>query len=654
MRIPRNQSQDTAEIEHSLARLGVARVRLFSLVLVFIGLILLVIDFLTNPTYNGLIPAGAYLVLDLSLALLAGLFLFLANRTLRTPGAVGRRGEYISLAFAISVLVWSGITTALERTTHNSQISLVLAILVLGAASYIRWWRLLPAYAAGLLSLAATEKILVRSSDDLLSEHIVLVSTMILGLAMAKTLYNSREANLRSQQLVTEKNEQLKREIEARAQVQREMEVLQESLKQQVKDRTRDLVTKNEELVKESQERKRTQEKLLQAQKMESIGRLAGGVAHDYNNISSIIVGYSELLLDGMAADDPNRRDVREILDAAKRSARISRQLLTFARKQKIEPQVLDLGAYVAKSLTMLERLVGEDVSIDFRPSGEHQLVEIDPSQVDQIVANLCVNARDAIEGTGTVTIGIETSTAAADGRDPEPGQDPDDFVVVVVGDDGCGIPPEHLDRIFDPFFTTKAPGVGTGLGLATVFGIAEQNGGFVSVSSEPGAGTKFRIHLPKFIGNDANPEQEVIEEAPLGKGEVILLVEDDPSILRLSERLLADLGYQVIAESNPVQAAESLSSCKPEPVLLMTDVIMPEMNGRQLADVFAETFPRGQTLFVSGYTADIVRRRGGLDNGVNVLEKPFTRFQLASKLREIIDLSTADVPIEGSAGECR
>jgi two-component system, cell cycle sensor histidine kinase and response regulator CckA len=392
----------------------------------------------------------------------------------------------------------------------------------------------------------------------------------------------------------------------------------------------------------ESSERKREslEDQLIQAQKMESVGRLAGGVAHDYNNISSIIIGYSELALEKVEQSDPLHDDLLEISTAARRSTDITRQLLAFARQQTIAPKVLNLNDTIESMLKMLRRLIGEDINLAWLPGAETWPVRMDPTQVDQILANLCVNARDSIADVGNVTIETKNISFDEDYCDDHPGFFPGEYVLLAVSDDGSGMAPEILDKIFEPFFTTKGLGKGTGLGLATVYGIVKQNNGFINVYSEPKKGTTIKIYLSRHAGQVFEAHRENNLEIPLSQGETVLLVEDDGSILKLGKRILEDLGYDVLSATSPIKAAMLAEEHAGEISLLITDVVMPEMNGRELSNQLQSRYPDLKTLFMSGYTANVIAHRGVLEDGVCFIPKPFSKKDMAVKVREVLDES--------------
>jgi two-component system, cell cycle sensor histidine kinase and response regulator CckA len=377
----------------------------------------------------------------------------------------------------------------------------------------------------------------------------------------------------------------------------------------------------------------------MQAQKMESVGRLAGGVAHDYNNMLSVILGYSELALESSDLSDQLHEDLHEIHNAAMRSAKITRQLLAFARKQTIAPVALDLNEAVEGMLKMLRRLIGEDIDLAWLPETGLSPVEIDPSQLDQLLANLCVNARDAIAGVGKITIETGTATFDAAYCADHPGFIPGEYVLLAVSDDGCGMDHDTASKIFEPFFTTKEIGQGSGLGLAMVYGIVKQNNGFINVYSEPGKGSTFKIYLSRHTDPTLEAAPKIPESVPVGHGEIILIVEDEPSILKLASRILGELGYTVLTAESPQQAMALVHERPVEIELLITDVVMPTMNGRELSNKLHELCPKLKTLFMSGYTANVIAHRGVLDQGVNFIQKPFSVETMAIKVREALDI---------------
>lgn len=383
-------------------------------------------------------------------------------------------------------------------------------------------------------------------------------------------------------------------------------------------------------------EREKLQVQLTQAHKMESVGRLAGGVAHDFNNMLQAILGNAALALEMLPSNDPSRECLEEIQKSGQRSADLTRQLLAFARKQTISPRVLDLNNTVEGMLKMLKRLIGEDIDLAWMPGTDLWPVKMDPSQVDQILANLCINARDAIASSGKVTIETQNltldDTYAATHRDCVPG----DYVMLAVSDTGHGMDAITRSHLFEPFFTTKELGKGTGLGLATVFGIVQQNMGLINVYSEPGQGTTFKIYLPRANAESQAPPSKASQRS-LGGTETVFLVEDETQILSLGRRILEQHGYTVLTASTP-QAALDLASRHSGPIdLLISDVVMPGMNGKELRERLRATHPSLKCLFMSGYTANVIAHHGVLDAGVEFLQKPFTNQTLAEKVRELL-----------------
>jgi PAS domain S-box-containing protein len=387
------------------------------------------------------------------------------------------------------------------------------------------------------------------------------------------------------------------------------------------------------------EEKAKLEAQLQQAQKMESVGRLAGGVAHDFNNMLGVIIGRSEMALRQVDPAQPLYDDLKEIRMAAERSAALTRQLLGFARKQAISPKILDLNDTVAGMLGMLRRLIGEDLQLRWRPSVSLYPVRIDPSQIDQILANLCVNARDAIAGVGQITIETGNVTLDKDFCADHSGSVPGEYVRLTVNDNGCGMDKGTLAIIFEPFFTTKDIGKGTGLGLSMVYGIVNQNHGFIDAISEQGKGTTFTIYLPRYVGEVGKAKETEGAEKPATRGhETILLVEDESSLRKVTAKALEILGYTVLIASNPGEAIQLAKEHGVKIHLLVTDVIMPEMNGRDLAKTLLAQNPYFKCLFMSGYAADVMTQHGVFTEGVNFIQKPFSLLNLAGKIREVLD----------------
>jgi PAS domain S-box-containing protein len=385
-------------------------------------------------------------------------------------------------------------------------------------------------------------------------------------------------------------------------------------------------------------ERVKLQAQLTQAQKMESVGRLAGGVAHDFNNMLSVILGHTEMALEEMDPAEPLFASLQAIQQAAERSTALTRQLLTFARKQTVAPKIIDLNETVEKMLKMLRRLIGEDIDLAWLPGKNLSPVKVDPSQIDQILANLCVNSRDAIVDVGKIT--IETGVVSFDDAycAEHAGFRPGEYILLAVSDDGCGMDRETRGQIFEPFFTTKEQGRGTGLGLASVYGAVKQNNGFINVYSEPGQGTTFRIYLPGYTGKSVSVAEKV-PDRPAERGhETILLVEDEPAILEMTMRMLGRLGYTVLTANTPGEVIRLAQEHTGRIDLLLTDVVMPEMNGRDLAKNLLAIYPDIRQLFMSGYTANVIAHQGVLDEGVHFIQKPFSMKDLGGKLREVLE----------------
>jgi PAS domain S-box-containing protein len=408
---------------------------------------------------------------------------------------------------------------------------------------------------------------------------------------------------------------------------------------------------------REEAENEKLQLQLIQAQKMESIGRLAGGVAHDFNNMMCVILGYTELALGKTKPSDPIFENLKEVLKAAERSSDLTRQLLTFARKQTILPKVLDLNETVGGMLQMLRGLIGEDIDLVWVPGKDLKPIKMDPSQVDQILVNLCVNARDAItvqassseiseqtaEYVGKIT--IETDVVSFDQAYCKDHPDflPGDYVLLEVSDNGCGMDSETINYIFEPFSKTKDLRKGIGLELPSVYGAVKQNKGFINVYSELMQGTTFKIYLKQHYNDKISHADEKSAKPNESENEVILLVEDEAGILSMVKIMLERMGYVVIPAPTPDEAIRLASEYKDDIDLLMTDVVMPEMNGRDLAKKLLAINPDIKSLFMSGYTANVIAQQGVLDTGMSFIQKPFSSRELGGKLRRIFENKDVD-----------
>lgn len=388
--------------------------------------------------------------------------------------------------------------------------------------------------------------------------------------------------------------------------------------------------------VRHQQERERLRAEMDRMQRLESLGRLAGGVAHDINNMLGVILGTLDLI--EVPPGSPACEDLEEIERAAQRSAEITGQLLTFARQRPVEPRTLDLNQTIEPMSRMLQRFLGEDISFTFRPGEALWPVRIDPSQLTQLLTNLLVNARHAIEDVGEVVLETSNQTTPEDPGEGELPHPPGDHVCLVVRDDGCGMDPETLAHVFEPFYTTRGTGEGTGLGLATVHGIVQQAGGSLEVESQPGIGTTFRILLPRTETLDPpGAPEDPGEEAPPDPQLRLLLVEDSEAVRNVTDRLLGELGYTVETATSPQQALSWVEEGGRHFDLLVTDVVMPGMNGRNLYEALVRTLPELRCLYLSGYPADILARRGIPEESLRFLAKPFRRHHLAEAVSEAL-----------------
>lgn len=391
-------------------------------------------------------------------------------------------------------------------------------------------------------------------------------------------------------------------------------------------------------LKKAEEEREKLQTQLYQSQKLEAVGILAGGVAHDFNNMLGSILGYTELTLSEMSPDDPFRDNLRNILKATRRSADLTRQLLTFARKQTIAPAVLNLNESIESVLKMIQRLIGENIELAWHPGSHTCTVRMDPTQLDQILMNFCVNARDAISDVGKITIETDTVSFDQDYCEIHTYFKPGKYIMLAVSDNGSGMDKETMEHIFEPFYTTKGLGKGTGLGLATVYGVVKQNNGFINVYSEPEKGTTFSIYLPQVEEKTSEKEKRDVDTIPKGNGETVLIVEDDETVLNMASMMLEKLGYMVLTASTVEESFSLAEENKTGIQVLISDVIMPKMNGRDLAERVKSIIPEIKILFMSGYTAAVITHHGVLDEGINFIQKPFSVKDLALAMQKVLD----------------
>ena len=385
-------------------------------------------------------------------------------------------------------------------------------------------------------------------------------------------------------------------------------------------------------------ERKHLEEQFRQAQKMEAMGRLASGVAHDFSNLLTAITGYASFARDALPATDPIRDDISQVLSAANRGANLTRQLLAFSRRQTITPSVVNLNEIILNLSKMLRRLISEDIELVTAPAPDLFAVEVDPGQIEQVLVNLVVNAGDAMPEGGRLTIETANVTLDAEYARQHVSVAPGSYVVLAVSDTGCGMTDEVKARIFEPFFTTKPPGKGTGLGLATCYGIVKQNGGHIWFYSEPGKGTTFKVYFPQVEAGAAELPEPVPEPRRAPGEQTILLVEDDVSVRSFAARALREAGYTVLEAPNGLEALQLAAERQGSPIhLLVTDVVMPQMGGEELAQNLRAIHPELKALFVSGYTAQAVVRGEALDEAVEFLQKPFTVTMLTQKVDEVL-----------------
>jgi two-component system, cell cycle sensor histidine kinase and response regulator CckA len=389
-------------------------------------------------------------------------------------------------------------------------------------------------------------------------------------------------------------------------------------------------------IVRDLTEKKKLQGQLLQSQKMDAIGRLAGGIAHDYNNMIGVILGYAALLEKEIPSTEPAHHKVKSIIAAAERSANLTRQLLAFSRQQIIVPVLMNINEELSSLEKIFGHLIGEDIKLVVHRSDALWDIKIDPTQLTQIITNLATNARDAIINTGNITISTMNARIDQTMENTQSDIAPGEYVLLSFSDSGCGMTAATLTKIFEPFFTTKPKNKGTGLGLSTVFGIVKQNNGFINVASSIGQGTTFKIYFPRCIEKSTSWSEEY-QETDLSGTETILVVEDEEELLNLTKNTLVAQGYKVFSAATPEEALSIHKRHNATIDLLITDVVMPGMNGKELNEHLEAVYPSLQTLYISGYTSDIVAKRGVLEEGTNFLQKPFSTYGLLKKVHQII-----------------
>jgi two-component system cell cycle sensor histidine kinase/response regulator CckA len=383
---------------------------------------------------------------------------------------------------------------------------------------------------------------------------------------------------------------------------------------------------------------RQSEEQLRQAHKIEAVGRLASGVAHDFNNILTVITGHSELLLRQLDADDPRRKNAEQIEKAAYRAAALTRQLLTFSRKQVIEPRVLKLNAIILNIEKMLRRLIGEDIEFCTVLDSAAGHIKADPGQIEQVIMNLAVNARDAMPNGGKLTVTTANTTLDKNQLNNFPDLCAGDYVMLTIADTGTGMSEEVKAHLFEPFFTTKPPGKGTGLGLATCFGIVKQSTGHINVHSELGRGTTFKIYFPQVQSALESPRVRIMPTEATGGNETVLLVEDEPVVRELAVATLREKGYTVVEAVNGEEGLRMARQHDGKIDLVLTDVVMPVMGGKEMADALRTSHPDTKVLFTSGYTEDAMGHHGVLRPGILFLQKPYMTATLARKVREVLD----------------
>jgi PAS domain S-box-containing protein len=588
-------------------------------------------DYASLPHRKGLPPGHALLVRELVVPVMRG------GRITAVLGVGNKPGDYdgqdITIVSECADLAWDLAERKLAVTQLQYQANLLAhvsdAIVATDRRFTIQYWN------------AAAEKQYGWTAAEVLGKHLVeVIQTRFTGDSRREVMRKVGREGYWSGELVQNRRDGSLFPVQATLSEVRDVEGRLVGHVAINRDITENL--------RSAEERVKLEDQLRQAQKVEAIGRLAGGVAHDFNNLTAIILGYGEMLQERLRQEDPALKWMEQIMEAGRRSAALTRQLLAFSRKQTLLPEVLDLNALLRNLEKMLGRLIGEDIQLQFRLAADLGRIKADPGQIEQVVTNLVLNARDAMPRGGRLT--VETADVeldAAYARDHE-GAIPGEYVRLALTDTGCGMDEAALARLFEPFYTTKERGKGTGLGLPTVLGIVKQSGGYIWVSSEPGRGSTFEIYLPR---TDAAARAKAIEaggDAPRGSGEQILLVEDETSLRNLCEAILSRLGYRVSVAGSGPEALLLLEERQLEPDLVITDVIMPGMSGAELAERLRGKRPELKVIFMSGYPDDAIAPHGVLDSGTPFIQKPFAERALAKKVRQVLGRKAAAAPPGG------
>ncbi len=462
------------------------------------------------------------------------------------------------------------------------------------------------------------------------------LATFFLLTAMMPTL-----VALPSPSQLSRANQALAAEVAERRRAEDSVRKINDELEHRVASRTASLEHALADLRSEMERRREVEQQLVQAQKMEAVGKLAGGIAHDFNNLLTIIIGYTDVLHQQVKADPVGAGCAQEVRRAAERASALTNQLLAFSRRQVTQPRVVNINEGLQNLEKMLRRIIGEDVELQMRLAADLLPVKVDPAQMDQVIMNLAVNARDAMPDGGRLTVETANMRLHDEYAATHPGITPGQYVMVAVSDTGTGMDAATKARIFEPFFTTKEQGKGTGLGLSIVYGIVTQHGGRIVVDSEPGRGTVFRLYLPVAAWTQQAPDVETAPTRRAPPTETVLLVEDDEQLRRLARLMLARHGYRVLETSSPGAALNLIREQHGAIDLLLTDMIMPHMSGLDLAAQIRAHYPRIKVLFMSGYTETGVARQGMLTAGMPLLRKPFTAAELDNKIREVLRGST-------------
>ncbi len=633
----------------NLARENAQRLPLITGILLLVGIFLLVSDVYLSDVYSTITGYDLFFTIDsVFLAIIVVQFTLSILLNPSSKESVSKLHQSTFVIGAFFFVGWAGIVSGIEHVSGQGLATLVLACFYTGALAYFSNLTILLVFSFGIITLGITGTVLNPDSVDLMLKQYYVIPSMTMAWFISRLLYRNRALLFLKQHTLEVANMKLEREIEERRQTEARLEEVKAELEESILRRNEDLantrIELNEEIrrFRESETKRRElNHQLERAQRMEAVGRLAGGIAHDFNNLLTTIIGSAEVAHVRAENDDKVQKPIDDILDTAMHAAELTRQLLTFSRRQASKPSIVNLSQVVENLERLLTRIIGEDIKLKTELDSSVWSVKADPVQLEQVIVNLAVNARDAMPNGGTVTISVHNRILSKEDATLE--LDAGDYVSLSVRDTGIGIDDSVRDQIFDPFFTTKEEGKGTGLGLSTVYGIVKQSKGEILVHSLQGKGTTFHVLLPRALDKEIIKSNMAENDGIPTGTETILVVEDEDSVRAMIRKTLTRFGYRVEQASDGLDALSKLqrSGCKPD--LMLTDIVMPEIDGIEAAQRAREICPKLKIIFMTGYSHDFDKQllETGFVHKRIILRKPFLPRTLGQVIREVLDNKT-------------